>query len=124
MHAGLLNAFSHSTRLLILNAIRTREVNAGELCEICGLSQSVISQHLARLREQGVVKTRGVHQMIFYRLALQDAGKAASRIRGDLWCRRRNSHRSSFGRFRSMALNRRFSAMVPPFRRPLSASRC
>ncbi|TWB08246.1 DNA-binding transcriptional ArsR family regulator [Rhizobium sp. ERR 1071] len=73
MHAGLLSAFSHPTRLLILNAIRMREVNVGELCEICGLSQSAISQHLARLREQGVVKTRRVHQMIFYRLASQDA---------------------------------------------------
>jgi len=73
MHAGLLSAFSHPARLLILNAIRTREVNVGELCEICGLSQSVISQHLVRLREQGVVKTRRVHQMIFYRLASQDA---------------------------------------------------
>jgi len=70
MHADLLSAFLHPTRLLILNVIRTREVNVGE---ICGLSQSAISQHLARLREQGVVKTRRVHQMIFYRLASQDA---------------------------------------------------
>ncbi|WP_459465236.1 ArsR/SmtB family transcription factor [Rhizobium sp. No.120] len=73
MHASLLSAFSHPTRLLILNAIRAREVNVGELCGICGLSQSAISQHLARLREQGVVKTRRILQMIFYRLASPDA---------------------------------------------------
>ncbi|MGV1760547.1 ArsR/SmtB family transcription factor [Rhizobium sp. A22-96] len=73
MHAGLLGAFSNPTRLLILNAIRTREVNVGELCEICALSQSAISQHLGRLREQGVVKTRRERQVIFYRLASQNA---------------------------------------------------
>ncbi|WP_411906787.1 ArsR/SmtB family transcription factor [Rhizobium mayense] len=72
MHADLLSAFSHPARLLILNAIRMREANVGELCEICGLSQSAISQHLARLRKQGVVKTRRIHQMIFYRLASRD----------------------------------------------------
>ncbi|NLR97463.1 winged helix-turn-helix transcriptional regulator [Rhizobium sp. P38BS-XIX] len=73
MHAGLMNALSHPTRLLILNAIRAHELSVGQLCEVCRLNQSVISQHLSRLRDQGIVKTRREHQMIFYRLASEDA---------------------------------------------------
>ena len=41
----------------------------GELAEAVGLSQSALSQHLALLREQGLLGTRRDAQTVFYRLA-------------------------------------------------------
>ena len=43
-----------------------QELNVGELEKIVGLSQSALSQHLAVLRAENIVKTRRVAQTIFY----------------------------------------------------------
>jgi ArsR family transcriptional regulator len=45
------------------------ELPAGVLQRSSGLSQSALSQHLARLREDGLVATRREGQSIYYRLA-------------------------------------------------------
>jgi DNA-binding transcriptional ArsR family regulator len=64
--AGLLKALSNEKRLLIMCALSKGERSVGELEEIVGLSQSALSQHLARLRRDGLVKTRREAQTIFY----------------------------------------------------------
>ena len=46
-----------------------RELQAGALCPLVGLSQSALSQHLALLREEGLVATRRESQSIFYHIA-------------------------------------------------------
>ena len=46
-----------------------REVSVGELTELSGLSQSAVSQHLARFRAQGIVSARGEAQTRFYSMA-------------------------------------------------------
>ena len=66
--SDLLKSLAHSSRLLVLCALVTREHTAGELEQLTGLSQSAISQHLARLREAGAVSTRREAQRIFYSL--------------------------------------------------------
>lgn len=66
--SGLLKTLSNSSRLLVLCALVTREHTAGELEELTGISQSAISQHLARLREAEIVTTRRDAQRIFYSL--------------------------------------------------------
>lgn len=45
------------------------ELSAGELTRRIGLSQSALSQHLARLRDDGLVTTRKDAQSVFYRIA-------------------------------------------------------
>jgi ArsR family transcriptional regulator, virulence genes transcriptional regulator len=65
--ARLLKALGNERRLLILCQIGDGERSVGSL-EV-GLSQSALSQHLARLREDGVVKTRRDAQTIYYRIA-------------------------------------------------------
>jgi DNA-binding transcriptional ArsR family regulator len=45
------------------------ELSVGQLNERINLSQSALSQHLAVLREQGMVQTRRESQTIYYRLA-------------------------------------------------------
>lgn len=67
--AELLKAMSNSHRLLILCELSNGERSVSALEEIVGLSQSALSQHLARLRESGIVATRRDAQTIFYSLA-------------------------------------------------------
>ena len=62
----LLKDLSHPGRLLVLCALVTREHTVGELEELTGLGQSALSQHLARLRDSGLVTTRREAQRIFY----------------------------------------------------------
>lgn len=47
----------------------TGEASVGALQDVIGLSQSALSQHLARLRAAGMVATRRESQTIHYRLA-------------------------------------------------------
>ena len=65
-----LKAMSNKHRLLILCNLVDTERSVGELEKIVGLSQSALSQHLARLRKEDVVKTRRDAQTIYY--SLQD----------------------------------------------------
>jgi len=62
----LLKALSNEKRLLIVCALSEGEKCVGELETIVELSQSALSQHLARLRRDGVVKTRRDAQTIYY----------------------------------------------------------
>ncbi|MCB1784117.1 MAG: winged helix-turn-helix transcriptional regulator [Alphaproteobacteria bacterium] len=65
---NLLKALSNEKRLMIVCAISKGEKSVGELEEIVGLSQSALSQHLARLRRDKLVGTRREAQTIFYTL--------------------------------------------------------
>ncbi|MZR31239.1 ArsR/SmtB family transcription factor [Sneathiella litorea] len=65
-----LKAISNKHRLMILCNLVEAERSVGELEKIVGLSQSALSQHLARLRKEEVVKTRREAQTIYY--SLQD----------------------------------------------------
>ncbi|MCC6788428.1 MAG: helix-turn-helix transcriptional regulator [Hyphomonadaceae bacterium] len=67
--AALLKALAHEARLMVLCQLLDGEHAAGALQESAGLSQSALSQHLARLREEGLVETRRDAQTIYYRLA-------------------------------------------------------
>jgi len=67
--AGLMKALGNESRLIILCMLADRERSVGELNETIPLSQSALSQQLARLRQQGIVKTRRESQTIFYSLA-------------------------------------------------------
>lgn len=68
--AGRLKLMSHPERLLMLCRMDEGEVSVNELVDLAGLSQSSVSQHLAMLREEGVVSIRGEAQTRFY--SLQD----------------------------------------------------
>lgn len=63
---NLLKALSNEKRLKIICALYQGEKNVGELEEIVALSQSALSQHLARLRRDGLVNTRRDAQTIYY----------------------------------------------------------
>jgi len=83
--ATLLRAISHEARLLVLCELVNGERCAGELVERSGLSQSALSQHLAKLREEGLVATRREAQTIHYRIADQRAQRVL-RVLHDIYC--------------------------------------
>jgi ArsR family transcriptional regulator, virulence genes transcriptional regulator len=66
--AEMLKSLSHSARLLVLCLLTEHERTAGELEQFIGLSQSALSQHLAVLRDRGLVTTRREAQSIYYRV--------------------------------------------------------
>ncbi len=70
--ADLLRLLANERRLEVLCALREGELSVGHLAERVGLSQSALSQHLARLRADGIVATRRESQTIFYRIADDD----------------------------------------------------
>jgi DNA-binding transcriptional ArsR family regulator len=67
--ALLLKALGNGQRLRILCLLVERERSVGEINQGIALSPSALSQHLARLREEGLVTTRRAAQTIFYSLA-------------------------------------------------------
>ncbi len=69
----LLKAMSNERRLLILCHLAEGERSVGELESLVGLSQSALSQHLARLRRDRVVRTRRSAQSIIYSLEGEEA---------------------------------------------------
>ena len=67
--AALLRLLSNEKRLMVLCQLADGEMSVGEIQSRVSLSQSALSQHLALLRDDGVVATRRESQTIFYRLA-------------------------------------------------------
>jgi len=80
--ARLLRAMSNEHRLMILCRLGGGEISAGELLAGTTLSQSALSQHLAVLREDGLVATRREGQSIFYRIADPSALKVIETLAG------------------------------------------
>jgi ArsR family transcriptional regulator len=68
LHARVCKAIADPKRLLIINELRDRELSVGDLCEALDLSQSNVSQHLAILRERGVVSARREGTSVIYTL--------------------------------------------------------
>jgi len=66
--AGRLALLANAKRLLILCYLTQGEASVGAIQRAVGMGQSALSQHLARLREAGIVATRRDAQTIFYRL--------------------------------------------------------
>lgn len=64
--ADLLSALANNKRLLILSKLLHQEMSVGTLAKAVDLSQSALSQHLAKLRALDLVSTRRDAQTIYY----------------------------------------------------------
>jgi DNA-binding transcriptional ArsR family regulator len=69
----LLKSLANDRRLLILCHLSENEKSVGELERLVDLSQSALSQHLARLRRDNLVQTRREAQTIYYSIASPEA---------------------------------------------------
>lgn len=84
--AALLKSLANEQRLLILcHLAGEEELAVGALGDRMELSQSALSQHLARLREQGLVTFRREAQILRYRIADERAARLLELLR-DLYC--------------------------------------
>lgn len=83
--AELLKAMSHPQRLRVLCLLVEGERSVGEINREIELSQSALSQHLAKLREEGLVDTRKEAQTVYYRLA-EGPAVAVIRTLHDVYC--------------------------------------
>ncbi|MBY0575496.1 MAG: metalloregulator ArsR/SmtB family transcription factor [Gallionellaceae bacterium] len=66
--AQAIKAIAHPLRLKILCVLGDREISVQDIVEQVGTSQSNISQHLAILRDKGVLATRKHANRVFYRI--------------------------------------------------------
>lgn len=67
--AQLLSSLSNAVRLELLSIVSEQESSVGELCSILEMSQSAVSQHLAKLRADGLMTTRRDAQTAYYSCA-------------------------------------------------------
>ncbi len=83
--AQLLKALANEHRLMILCKLAEGELSVGDLVAAIGLSQSALSQHLAKLRADRLVTTRRDAQTIYYRLTSADAARVLQ-VLADIYC--------------------------------------
>ena len=83
--AGLMKALGNESRLMILCVLAEGERSVSDLNTIVPLSQSALSQQLARLRQQGLVKTRRESQTIYYSLEHGPADRVITLLH-DIYC--------------------------------------
>lgn len=84
--ATLMRLLGNESRLLVLcHIVGAGEMSVGTLAELVGLSQPALSQHLARMREEGLLATRREAQSVYYRLADEKAARLLQLLR-ELYC--------------------------------------
>ena len=83
--AQLLKTLANDQRLRVLCLLVGGELSVGQINERIDLSQSALSQHLARLRADGLVTARRESQAIFYRIADDRIGQLLGALY-DIYC--------------------------------------
>lgn len=84
--AGLLKLLANENRLLILCRLAFKgEMSVNDIADAVGLSQSALSQHLAKMRAEGVLVTRRAAQTVFYRIADPNAARLLALLKS-IYC--------------------------------------
>ncbi|MEM6744503.1 MAG: metalloregulator ArsR/SmtB family transcription factor [Pseudomonadota bacterium] len=83
--ANFVKCFAHESRLMILCHLIDGERSVGELETLLGARQSAVSQHLARLRLDGIVAYRRDGKTLYYSIADERARRLLSSLH-DLFC--------------------------------------
>ena len=81
----LLKSMSHPSRLMVLCHLSSGEKSVGELASLLDIPQSPLSQHLARMRKEHLVKTRREAQTIYYSVASGEAARIVA-LMHELYC--------------------------------------
>lgn len=81
LQARICQVLSSPRRLEVLYALRDGEVSAGDLARLLDTSQANVSQHLALMRQHGLVTARKEGQMMYYRLVSREILGACDAVR-------------------------------------------
>ena len=89
--ADILRALGNERRLMILcKLVEAGEMTVGALVEAVGLSQSALSQHLAKMRDENIVTFRRDSQTLWYRIADPRIEQLMAELHR-LYCRERST---------------------------------
>ena len=83
--SDLLKLLGHPDRLMVLCQLKFGEQSVGELSRNLDIKQSPLSQHLARMRHEGVVSSRREAQTIYYSIAGEEVEKLVT-VLYELFC--------------------------------------
>ncbi len=83
--ANLLKELGNVNRLMICCSLAEQELSVSELNILVPLSQSALSQHLARMREAGLLACRKESQAVYYRIADDSALKVIATLKS-IYC--------------------------------------
>ena len=83
--AGVLRLLANERRLLILCELADGEASVGCLAKAVDVSQSALSQHLAKMRAEGLVGTRRDAQTVYYRIADRNVARLLAALK-DIYC--------------------------------------
>ena len=83
--SNLMKTLGHKDRLMILCLLANGEKSVGQIAELLEISQSPLSQHLSRMRKEGLVNTRREAQTIYYSLKSGEASRIVNLLY-DLFC--------------------------------------
>jgi DNA-binding transcriptional ArsR family regulator len=81
----LMKTLGHRDRLMVLCHLISGEKSVGELAGLLDIPQSPLSQHLARMRKEQLVKTRRQAQTIYYSIDRPEAARMVQ-LMHDLFC--------------------------------------
>lgn len=81
LHASVCKGLADPKRLLIINSLRNGELSVTDLCTALDLPQANVSQHLAILRDKGLVHARKDGQRVFYSLSSDKIIRAMDLLR-------------------------------------------
>jgi ArsR family transcriptional regulator len=81
LHADICSTLANPKRLKILNTLRETELSSAELLAVLRVPKANLSQHMAVLRQKGVVTARRQGAVVYYRLARPKILKAFDLMR-------------------------------------------
>jgi len=84
LQAEISKTLANPIRLAILHTLRDGEKSVNELTDILGISQSNLSQHLALMRQKGILKTRKQGTSIYYSVTNPKINQACDMVRAVL----------------------------------------
>lgn len=83
--SALMKTLGHKDRLMILCHLAAGEKSVGQIADLLEIPQSPLSQHLSRMRKEGLVDTRRQAQTIFYSLKSGEASRIVE-VLYELYC--------------------------------------
>lgn len=69
MQANICQALANPKRLQVLDLLKARELSVGDMVKAMGIPKANLSQHLAVMRQKGIVSARREGTTVYYRLA-------------------------------------------------------
>jgi ArsR family transcriptional regulator len=81
LHARVCKTMAHPLRLALLNALREGDRSVSDLAEAVGATQPLVSQHLAVLRNQGLLRNQRRGSEVYYRIAYPKMVQACDLLR-------------------------------------------